>query len=99
VVVYNQIFDGTCDMCLDGLDMICRNGGLTGVITNGGFAEYISVPERNVFKIPEDLDWDTAASLPVTSLSCSEGSITESKRISASVWSLREYWNDSSTTR
>jgi NADPH:quinone reductase-like Zn-dependent oxidoreductase len=39
-----------------------------GVITNGGFAEYISVPERNVFKIPDGLDWDTAASLPVTSL-------------------------------
>ena len=68
VVVHNKVFDGTCDMCLSGLDMLCRNGGLIGVITNGGFAEYISVPERNVFKIPEDLDWDIAASLPVTSL-------------------------------
>jgi NADPH:quinone reductase-like Zn-dependent oxidoreductase len=55
-------------MCLNGLDMICRNGGLISVITNGGFAEYISVPERNVFKIPDNLDWDLAASLPVTSL-------------------------------
>ena len=35
---------------------------------NGGFAEYISVSERNVFKIPDNLDWDMAASLPVTSL-------------------------------
>ncbi|MDQ3967544.1 MAG: alcohol dehydrogenase catalytic domain-containing protein [Thermoproteota archaeon] len=68
VVVHNKVFDGTCDMCLDGLDMICRNGGLIGAITNGGFAEYISVPERNVFKISDDLDWDIAASLPVTSL-------------------------------
>src|SRR5215203_5681706 len=68
VVVHNKVFDGTCDMCLDGLDMLCRNGGLIGAITNGGFAEYISVPDRNVFKIPDDLDWDVAASLPVTSL-------------------------------
>ena len=68
VVVHNKVFDGTCDMCLNGLDMICRNGGLIGAITNGGFAEYISVPERNVFKIPDDLNWDIAASLPVTSL-------------------------------
>ena len=68
VVVHNKVFDGTCDMCLDGLDMLCRNGGLIGAITNGGFAEYISVPERNVFKIPDNLDWDVAASLPVTSL-------------------------------
>jgi NADPH:quinone reductase-like Zn-dependent oxidoreductase len=68
VVVHNKVFDGTCDMCLNGLDMICRNGGLIGAITNGGFAQYIAVPERNVFKIPDDLDWNIAASLPVTSL-------------------------------
>ena len=68
VIMHNKVFDGTCDLCFNGLDMICRNGGLIGVITNGGFAEYISVPERNVFKIPDNLDWDTAASLPVTSL-------------------------------
>ena len=68
VIVHNKVFDGTCDMCLNGLDMICRNGGLIGAITNGGFAEYIAVPERNVFKIPDDMDWELAASLPVTSL-------------------------------
>jgi NADPH:quinone reductase-like Zn-dependent oxidoreductase len=68
VIVHNKVFDGTCDMCLNGLDMICRNGGLIGAITNGGFAEYIAVPSRNVFKIPDDMDWDLAASLPVTSL-------------------------------
>jgi len=68
VVVHNKVFDGTCDMCLNGLDMICRNGGLIGAITNGGFAEYISVPEKNVFKVPDDLNWDIAASLPVSSL-------------------------------
>lgn len=68
VILHNKVFDGECDMCLSGLDMICRNGGLISVITNGGFAEYISVPQRNVFKIPDDMDWDLAASLPVTGL-------------------------------
>jgi D-arabinose 1-dehydrogenase-like Zn-dependent alcohol dehydrogenase len=56
VIIHNKVFDGTCDMCLNDLDMICRNGGLISVITNGGFAEYMSVPERNVFKIPDNLD-------------------------------------------
>ena len=64
VLVHNKVFDGTCDMCLNGLDMICRNGGLIGAITNGGFAEYISVPEKNVFKIPDKIRWEVAASLP-----------------------------------
>ena len=68
IIVHNKVFDGTCDMCLSGLDMICRNGGLIGAVTNGGFAEYIAVPERNVFKIPDYMDWDLAASLPVTGL-------------------------------
>ena len=48
VIVHNKVFDGTCDMCLNGLDMICRNGGLIGAITNGGLAEYIAVPQKNV---------------------------------------------------
>ena len=68
VIIHNKVFDGKCDMCLSGLDMICRNGGLISVITNGGFSEYIAVPQRNVFKIPDDIGWDLGASLPVTGL-------------------------------
>src|SRR5919198_350882 len=68
VVVFSKIFDGTCDMCLDGLEMICRSGGIVGVVTNGGFAEYIAVPEVNAFKIPDDTEWDVAASLAVTAI-------------------------------
>ncbi|HEY7572503.1 MAG TPA: alcohol dehydrogenase catalytic domain-containing protein [Nitrososphaeraceae archaeon] len=66
VVVYNSIFDGTCDMCLSGYEMLCRNGGILGVITNGGFADYISAPEKNVFKISSNVQWDVAASLATT---------------------------------
>jgi D-arabinose 1-dehydrogenase-like Zn-dependent alcohol dehydrogenase len=40
VIVHSRVFDGTCDMCLEGLDMLCRNGGIVSAITNGGFAEY-----------------------------------------------------------
>jgi NAD(P)-dependent dehydrogenase (short-subunit alcohol dehydrogenase family) len=43
-------------ICVCDLDMLCRNGGLIGAITNGGFAEYLEVPERNVFKIPYYMD-------------------------------------------
>ena len=48
-----KIFDGTSDMWQDGLDLICRNGRLIGVFTNGGFEGYISVPERNVLNSRE----------------------------------------------
>ena len=68
VIVYSRVFDGTCDLCLNQSEMLCRNGGIIGVVTNGGFAEYISVPERNVFKIPDEMDWDLAASLSISIL-------------------------------
>ncbi|MDQ1279385.1 MAG: hypothetical protein QG670_647 [Thermoproteota archaeon] len=68
VIVYNRVFDDTCDMCLSKSEMLCRTGGIRGVITNGGFAEYTTVPERNAFKIPEEVSWEVAASLPVSAL-------------------------------
>jgi len=43
--------------------VICAwNGELIDVITNGGFAEYIAVPEKNAFKIPDNTQWELAAS-------------------------------------
>src|ERR671923_978517 len=68
VIVYNSLFDGTCDMCLNGSENTCKNGGLILVTANGGFAEYVAVPQQNVFKLPDDISWDVAASLPVTGL-------------------------------
>ncbi len=68
VVVYARVFDGVCDMCLNGYEMLCRNGGIIGVMTNGGFAEYVAVEEKNVFKIPNGVGWELAASLPVTTI-------------------------------
>jgi NADPH:quinone reductase-like Zn-dependent oxidoreductase len=68
VVIYSRLFDGICDLCLNGSEMLCKNGGLISVVSNGGFAEYIAVPEKNVFKIPDDMNWDIAASLSVTAL-------------------------------
>jgi NADPH:quinone reductase-like Zn-dependent oxidoreductase len=66
VVIYNSIFDSTCDMCLKGYEMLCRNGGIFGVNTDGGFADYVAASEKNVFKISDDVQWDVAASLATT---------------------------------
>jgi D-arabinose 1-dehydrogenase-like Zn-dependent alcohol dehydrogenase len=68
VALYNRLFDGTCDMCLNGYEMLCRNDGIIGVNTNGGFADYIAASEKNVFKIPDNVQWDVAASLATTTI-------------------------------
>jgi D-arabinose 1-dehydrogenase-like Zn-dependent alcohol dehydrogenase len=36
VTVYPRIFDEVCDQCLAGQEMLCRNGGIVGVKSNGG---------------------------------------------------------------
>jgi D-arabinose 1-dehydrogenase-like Zn-dependent alcohol dehydrogenase len=33
-------------MCYSDNEMLCRNGGMIGLVTNGGFAEYAVVPEK-----------------------------------------------------
>ncbi|WP_338603129.1 alcohol dehydrogenase catalytic domain-containing protein [Sulfolobus tengchongensis] len=68
VIVYHRIHDGTCDMCILGNEQLCRNGGRFGINANGGLAEYIAVPEKNVIKISEDISWEIAASLPASAL-------------------------------
>ena len=68
VTVYSRVFDGFCDMCVSGNEMLCRNGGIYGIVVNGGYSEYVAVPEKNIFRIPDDLSWELAASLPVAAL-------------------------------
>lgn len=63
VAVYEIIFDGSCDLCLQGNQQICRNQKHFGINTNGGWAEYTVVPESNAIRIPGDMSWELAASL------------------------------------
>ncbi len=53
---------------MDTLPDRSRNGGLLSLVANGGFAEYIAVPEKSAFKIPDDMQWELAASISVTTL-------------------------------
>ena len=68
VTIYNRVFDNTCDMCINGNEMLCRTGGIISVVNNGGFSEYVSIPEKNVFKIPDNIGWNMSVSLPVSGL-------------------------------
>lgn len=68
VIVYNRVFDGVCDMCLSNNEMLCRNGGILGVVSNGGFSEYFVAKEKNLLRVPVDVSWEMAASLSVAAL-------------------------------
>lgn len=68
VVVYSRLFDGQCPACLRGHEQICHNGGIIGVVTQGGWAEYMVVPAQNVVPLPEGLGVEAAAASAVSGL-------------------------------
>ena len=47
---------GNCRNCRGGREHLCRNTIGTGVDRPGAFAEYLSMPARNLFKVPDTID-------------------------------------------
>ncbi|MHB1441012.1 MAG: alcohol dehydrogenase catalytic domain-containing protein [Cuniculiplasma sp.] len=68
VIVYNKIFDGVCKYCMEGREYLCQSGGFYGVATNGGFAQSIAVKEENLIRVPDSVDDNLAASLPIAAI-------------------------------
>jgi len=59
---------GRCDMCLAGRDNECPDYSVLGYMTDGGYAELVSVPVENVVPIPDHVDFISAAAFPLTFL-------------------------------
>ena len=68
VIVFPRLFCGNCEMCLTSREYLCENGGLWGVVSNGGYAEEFNISEWNLFKMPSGMDPDVAVSLPIGGL-------------------------------
>lgn len=47
VGVESHVFDGTCAQCRAGSPHLCRNLRVIGAHLNGGYAEYVVIPEAN----------------------------------------------------
>jgi NADPH:quinone reductase-like Zn-dependent oxidoreductase len=56
---------GVCSACLSGNENLCNNTKLIGAKINGTYAQYVSLPGNNVHKIPDELSFPDAASIPV----------------------------------
>jgi len=54
---------GACRFCRNGLENLCENARFTGFHHNGGYAEYMAVPEKFVYAIPAAFSDEQAAPL------------------------------------
>lgn len=67
VIVDPAISCGVCVNCRAGQTSLCRQGGLVGRDSNGGFAEFFLAPLSNVHRLPESIESREAPLLQVLS--------------------------------
>jgi NADPH:quinone reductase-like Zn-dependent oxidoreductase len=61
VVINANLGCGHCDFCAAGWDNMCRDWHLLGESVPGTYAEYVSLPERQLYRLPSDFDFYAAA--------------------------------------
>ncbi|MDF1535226.1 MAG: alcohol dehydrogenase catalytic domain-containing protein [bacterium] len=60
VVIQPNFSCWDCELCNSGMDNICSEKIRLGIDANGMFAQYVKVPSRYVWTVPESLDDQTA---------------------------------------
>lgn len=67
VLIDPVIACGRCDLCRDGYQNLCRNGGLLGRDMDGLFTNAAAVPVTNLYRLPPDFDVGLGPMLQVVS--------------------------------
>ena len=63
VCVHYLVTCGQCVFCKEGTEQFCATGEMIGKHRDGGFAEFITVPERSVFRLPAEIPFEQGAIL------------------------------------
>lgn len=79
VVIDGNIGCGRCPACLAGRDNMCPDWELLGETIHGTLAEYVAVPARNLLKIPDSVDYGTAAAASLVFLTAWHSLITRGR--------------------
>lgn len=71
----STIYCGECDMCRAGHVNLCANRRVLGVSCaeyrqNGAFAEYVCVPERILYRLPDEVSFLSASMVEPLSIAC-----------------------------
>src|SRR5438132_338318 len=61
VCVHYLVYCGSCEFCVRGLEQFCHQGQMIGKHRDGGYAEFIKVPGRNAFALPDEISFEVGA--------------------------------------
>ncbi len=61
IVINPNLGCGKCEFCREGKDNLCREWHLLGETLRGTYAEYVSLPIKQLYRLPNDFDYHRAA--------------------------------------
>jgi len=61
VCVHYLVHCGQCEFCRRGLEQFCLTVQMIGKDRDGGYAEFIKVPAKNAFKLPDEIPFEVGA--------------------------------------
>ncbi len=61
VCVHYLVTCGECPYCRQGSEQFCTSGAMIGKHRDGGYAEFIVLPARSLFLLPEEIPFEQAA--------------------------------------
>jgi len=61
VCLHYMVTCGECIYCNQGSEQFCISGQMLGKNRNGGYAEFITIPARNAFPLPDEIPFPQAA--------------------------------------
>lgn len=67
VCVHYVLSCGNCFYCSAGNEQFCVRGSMVGRYADGGYAEYVAVPERNALHLPGEIPFEHGAILMCSS--------------------------------
>jgi len=68
VLLYPGLSCGRCAACSEGRQNLCASFDVLGLLSDGGYAELVTVPAANLVPIPPHIDFIRAAAFPLTFL-------------------------------
>jgi NADPH:quinone reductase-like Zn-dependent oxidoreductase len=76
VVINSNLGCGTCEYCLAGKDNLCRDWHLLGETLRGTYAEYVAVPARQLYRLPDGFEYHAAAAAALVYLTAWHSLVT-----------------------